>query len=108
MTPLRDAFVGFFAGVGAVFGAATDVDSMVGTAGGVLTITFAATALQREHTHGERVRTMWWHSQGCLLPEALQLFTVSFPALAFLQYLTLPDGVEKHDLVFLEGTELIR
>ena len=50
---------------------------------------------------------MWWHSQGCLLPEALQLFTVSFPALAFLQYLTLPDGVEKHDLVFLERTELV-
>lgn len=50
MTPLRDAFVGFFAGAGAVFGAATDVDSMVGTVGGVLTITFAATALRREHS----------------------------------------------------------
>lgn len=60
MTPLRDAFVGFFAGTGAVFGAATDrdVDSIAGTAGGVLTITFAATALYRGHTHGERVRTV--------------------------------------------------
>ena len=52
MTPLREAFVGFFAGTGADFGVATDVDSIAGTAGGGLTITFAATALYREHTHG--------------------------------------------------------
>jgi hypothetical protein len=60
MTPLRDAFVDFFAGAGVVFGAATgrDVDSTAGTAGDVLTITFAATALYRGHTHGERVRTV--------------------------------------------------
>jgi hypothetical protein len=57
MTPLREAFVGFFAGTGAVFGVTTDVDSIAGTAGGGLTITFAATALYRGHTHGERVRT---------------------------------------------------
>jgi hypothetical protein len=58
MTPLRDAFVGFFAGAGVAFGAATDVDSIAGTAGDVLTITFAATALYRRHDHGERVRTV--------------------------------------------------
>jgi hypothetical protein len=52
MTPLRDAFVGFFAGPGTVFGAATDVDSIVGTVGGGLTITFAATALYRGYPHG--------------------------------------------------------
>ncbi len=45
MTPLRDAFVGFFAGAGAVFGAVTDADSIAGTGGGDFTITFAATAL---------------------------------------------------------------
>jgi hypothetical protein len=45
MTPLRDAFVGFFAGTDAVFGEVADADSAAGTAGGVLTITFAATAL---------------------------------------------------------------
>jgi len=46
MTPLRDAFVGFFAGIdAAVFGAVADADSAAGAAGGVLTITFAATAL---------------------------------------------------------------
>ena len=55
MTPLRDAFVGFFAGTGVGFGAATDVDSIAGTAGDVLTITFAATALYRGDTYGERV-----------------------------------------------------
>jgi hypothetical protein len=58
MTPLRDAFVGFFGGAGAVFGAATDVDSTAGTAGDVLTITFAATALHRGHTHGEDERAI--------------------------------------------------
>jgi hypothetical protein len=47
MTPLRAAFVGFFAGTGALFGAAADADSTAGTGGGVLTITFAATALYR-------------------------------------------------------------
>jgi hypothetical protein len=51
MTPLRDAFVGFFAGAGTVFGAATDADSIAGTVGGGLTITFAATALYRGYTH---------------------------------------------------------
>jgi hypothetical protein len=52
MTPLRDAFVGFFVGVGTVFGAATDADSIAGTVGGGLTITFAATALYRGYPHG--------------------------------------------------------
>jgi len=52
MTPLRDAFVGFFAGVGTDFGAATDADSIAGVVGGGLTITFAATALYRGYTHG--------------------------------------------------------
>jgi len=52
MTPLRDAFVGFFAGAGAAFGAATDADSIAGTVGGGLTITFAATALYRGYPHG--------------------------------------------------------
>ena len=52
MTPLRDAFVGFFAGAGTAFGAATDADSIAGTVGGGLTITFAATALYRGYTHG--------------------------------------------------------
>ena len=47
MTPLRAAFVGFFAGTGALFGAATDADSTAATGAGVLTITFAATALYR-------------------------------------------------------------
>jgi hypothetical protein len=50
MTPLRDAFVGFFAGAGAAFGA-TDADSIAGTGGGDLTITFAATALHGGYTH---------------------------------------------------------
>jgi len=45
MTPLRDAFVGFFVGAGAVFGAEADADSTAGVGGGDLTITFAATAL---------------------------------------------------------------
>ena len=45
MTPLRDAFVGFLAGTDAVFGADADADSTAGAGGGVLTITFAATAL---------------------------------------------------------------
>jgi hypothetical protein len=56
MTPLRDAFVGFFAGAGTVFGAATDAGSITGTVGGGLTITFAATALYRGSTHGVSVR----------------------------------------------------
>jgi hypothetical protein len=56
ITPLSDAFVGFFAGAGAVFGAATDADSIAGTVGGGLMITFAATALYRGYTHGVSVR----------------------------------------------------
>jgi hypothetical protein len=56
MTPLRDAFVGFLAGTDAVFGADAEVDSTAGAGGGVLTITFAATALYyRGHAHGKRM-----------------------------------------------------
>ena len=72
MTPLRDAFVGFFAGAGTVFGAATDADSIAGTVGGGLTITFAATALHRGYTHervcvNNRYDSDW---QGYSLPKA--------------------------------------
>jgi hypothetical protein len=45
MTPLRDAFAGFFAGTDTVFVGVADTDSVAGTDGGGLTITFAATAL---------------------------------------------------------------
>jgi hypothetical protein len=43
-----------------------------------------------------------------LLSKAFQLFAVSFLAFAFLQFLSLPDRVEKHDLVLLESAELVR
>jgi hypothetical protein len=43
-----------------------------------------------------------------LLSKAFQLFPVSFLAFAFLHFLSLPDRVEKHDLVLLESAELIR
>jgi len=50
MTPLRGAFVGFFAGADPVFVVAADAGSTAGAGGGVLTITFAATALYQGHT----------------------------------------------------------
>jgi hypothetical protein len=43
-----------------------------------------------------------------LLPKGLELLAVSLLALAFLLFAALPDGVEEHDLVFLEGAELVR
>jgi hypothetical protein len=61
MTPLRDAFAGFFAGADAIFGGAADTGSATGTAGGGdLTITFAATALSEERAHCE-------HCNGCAM-----------------------------------------
>jgi len=53
MTPLRGAFVGFFAGADPVFVVAANAGSTAGAGGGVLTITFAATALYQGHTHCE-------------------------------------------------------
>jgi hypothetical protein len=41
-----------------VLGAAADAGSTAGTGGGVLTITFAATALRERYTHCERIRTV--------------------------------------------------
>ncbi len=62
MTPLRDAFVGFLAGTDAVFGADAEADSTAGAGGGVLTITFAATALYyRGHAHGKRMYNSAMH-----------------------------------------------
>lgn len=49
MTPLRGAFVSFFAGADPVFVEAAGGGSTAGAGGGVLTITFAATALSRTH-----------------------------------------------------------
>jgi hypothetical protein len=43
-----------------------------------------------------------------LLPKGPKLFAVSLLAFAFLLFLTLPDGVKEHDLVLLEGAELVR
>jgi hypothetical protein len=61
MTPLRDAFAGFFAGTGATLGGVADTGSAAGTAGGGdLTITFAATALSEERAHCE-------HCDGCAM-----------------------------------------
>ena len=53
MTPLRGAFVSFFTGADAVFLVVADAGSTAGAGGGVLTITFAATALYQRDTHCE-------------------------------------------------------
>jgi hypothetical protein len=43
-----------------------------------------------------------------LLSEGFQFLAFSLFALAFLQFLTLPDRVKKHDLVLFESAELVR
>ena len=43
-----------------------------------------------------------------LLAESFQFFAFSLLALAFLQFLTLPDRVEKHDLILFESAKLVR
>jgi len=103
MTPLRDAFGGFLEGAGAVFGAAVDTDSAAGTGGDDFTVTLAATALYCE------MRVSWQRDViRPLLPEGFQFFSFSLLALAFLQFLTLPDRVKKHDLILFESAELVR